>query len=398
MFKHLKATFLASVGVAVFLTSCTSDETIGVVAAHPGERQEIEFSLDMMSRGTDRTIANLDTIWVYADDGAAEVFPATAFIKNEYGYFKPKTKIYWPDDKENLNFTAFWPSPDRLNLEKCSCASKKDTHQKLTFTPGDVTLANEILSTDFRSLDVITATRQMNKDDYKGSIALNFAHALTQIDFKVKQNPTADHRIDIYGYQLNINNSHNCIYSFNDGVWSLNPDNTGSYSITGIPEAKIRVGEEPVSILNPKNGNIYVHPWIWDFFRFDLKSGSTTSNMYLMLYAKVYDEKGKILYPTDTTKNGPQLIPVFSVNVIKNSHKVDLTGCGCIYIQLGKESFTPEAGHKYVFNIDFTFGAGYYFQEALVASSIVPILKNPICADVTVEDWTSTELDDMEQN
>ncbi|MDE6086392.1 MAG: fimbrillin family protein, partial [Muribaculaceae bacterium] len=80
MSKILKTTILVAAGVAFTLASCSEDETIAKVSTNPGERQEIEFTLDMMSRATDRTITNLDTIWVYADDGAAEVFPATAFI------------------------------------------------------------------------------------------------------------------------------------------------------------------------------------------------------------------------------------------------------------------------------------------------------------------------------
>ena len=395
MFKHLKATFLASLGAAFFLTSCSSDETIGVVAAHPGERQEIEFSLDMMSRGTDRTIANLDTIWVYADDGAAEVFPATAFIKNEYGYFKPKSKIYWPDDKENLNFTAFWPSLERLNTDQCTTPNNK--HQKMTFTPGAVTLTNEIPQYSNLGYDLITATKQMSKEDYKGTIALNFTHALTQVDFKVKQNPTADHRVEIYGFEFRQGPDNICDYSFKDGSWTFNnhPD-SGLCKTNGAPDEMVRVGEEPVSIVS-ENAAIYLHPMTWIFSRYDLKQ-STNKTSQLRLFAKIYDEEGNLIYPTEADmSNVDRATQASTISIFKSRFGADLTGTGQIYIQLGKEDITPEPGHKYVFNIDFTFGAGYY-SSADKTSPYAPILKNPICADVTVEDWTSTELDDMEQN
>ena len=392
MSKNLKTTILVAAGVAFTLASCSEDETIAKVSTNPGERQEIEFTLDMMSRGTDRTIANLDTIWVYADDGAAEVFPATAFIKNEYGYFKPEKKIYWPDDKENLNFTAFWP---RLDLE----GEKRPA--SFVLNPGDdYPMKYKAAPTVGGFYDFITATRQMSKEDYKGTIALNFTHALTQVDFKVKQNPTADHRIEIYGYLL-YHSPETRNYRFSDNSWE--PITDYNKSIRGVSDEVLTVGEVPTSIL-PTNSQLYLVPGVWKFARWDKKMFNSFL-FYLQLFVKIYDEDNNLIYPSKGDKNvsitmGNQTIypRIANKTVINNFATLrDISECGIAFIQLGTDDLEAKPGYKYVFNIDFTFGAGYYSPQDPNAP-YGPILKNPISAEVTIEEWNSTELDDMEQN
>ena len=396
MSKNLKTTILVAAGVAFTLASCSEDETIAKVSTNPGERQEIEFTLDMMSRATDRTITNLDTIWVYADDGAAEVFPATAFIKNEYGYFKPKTKIYWPDDKENVNFTAFWPSPDKLSEDPCGKCT--DPMPGINFAPGSTSINAEAAEYPTGMFDLLTATKQMSKEDYKGTIALNFTHAFSQVDIKVKQGATADHKVEIYGYNL-VHKSYKSNYSFTDDSWTFT--RSVESNLMDVPDEVITVGEEPVSILSVKN-QIYLAPATWNFKRFDLKKALDTHECYLMLYAKVYDENGEVIFPTEADKDvkfaDMTLTRVPDEKAIGQYKDLrDISDCGVMFIQLGKDNLETQAGTKYVFNIDFTFGAGYYSEQD-PNSPFGPILKNPICAEVTVEDWTSTELDDMEQN
>ena len=247
---------------------------------------------------------------------------------------------------------------------------------------------------DFRGIDLITATKKMTKEEYKGTIPLSFSHALSQVDIKVKQNPTADHRIDIIGYYLRVSNGRYGIYSFNDSTWTENTP----YGITGIVDGKIRVGEEPLSLVR-EGRNLYITPTELNFLRFDLKEGRAESQWTeLRLYAKVYNEKGQTIFPAgnETTTSG-RIPGSIITSPIKTNYGIDISGWGCMHIQLGKENLRIEPGHKYVFNIDFTFGAGYYDPQDST-EPYGPILKNPICADVTVEDWTSTELDDMEQN
>ena len=393
MSKNLKTTILVAAGVAFTLASCSEDETIAKVSTNPGERQEIEFTLDMMSRGTDRTIANLDTIWVYADDGAAEVFPATAFIKNEYGYFKPEKKIYWPDDKENVNFTAFWP---RLNLE----GETRPT--SFIFEPGDDYPMKYTAPSNSRDCyDFITATKQLSKDDFKGTIPLAFSHAFSQVDIKVKQSPTADHRIEIYGGTLSFSaNKRN--YRFTDNSWEASSEILSGMS--AMPDEILTVGEEATSILS-ENAQVYVPSGVCKFARYDIKKVSSTL-IRLILFAKIYDEDNNIIYPTEEDGNISYQVGEYSLyprvpNAVQKdkftSMGRDISECGILNIQLGTDEIEFKSGYKYIFNIDFTFGAGY-FESVDPISPYGPILKNPISAEVTVEEWNSTELDDMEQN
>ncbi|MDE5567875.1 MAG: fimbrillin family protein, partial [Muribaculaceae bacterium] len=81
--------YVAPLLIAAAAVACSQDDITEIAENNAADgRQEIEFHLDMMSRASDRTIANLDTIWVYADDGSETVFEATPFIKDQYGNFK----------------------------------------------------------------------------------------------------------------------------------------------------------------------------------------------------------------------------------------------------------------------------------------------------------------------
>lgn len=116
MIKLMKTMLLIAITAVIALTSCSQDVMVEDVIVKTESRQPIEFHLDMQSRATDRTISNLDTIWVYADDGMEEVFSTTPFIKDPYGRFLPEEKIYWPDGKDKINFTAIWPNPKNIKF------------------------------------------------------------------------------------------------------------------------------------------------------------------------------------------------------------------------------------------------------------------------------------------
>ena len=118
MFKYLKPKHFIAAAAMFALTSCSQDDVIDTGVQQTDSPREIEFTVDMLSRATDRTIDNLDTIWVYADNGTDQVFDFTPFIKDEYGRFVPSEKKYWPDGAESVNFTAVYPDPTKMTFTK----------------------------------------------------------------------------------------------------------------------------------------------------------------------------------------------------------------------------------------------------------------------------------------
>ena len=63
MNKNLIAKLFAFAALAMSSAACSQDETIESVVAKTEPRKEIEFHLDVKSRATDITLAELDTIW-----------------------------------------------------------------------------------------------------------------------------------------------------------------------------------------------------------------------------------------------------------------------------------------------------------------------------------------------
>ena len=239
MNRKIKSTLFAATAAAIAFSSCSQDETVDALVQN-SDRQEIEFHLDMMSRAADKTIANLDTIWVYADDGSETVFEATPFIKDKYGNFKSAEKIYWPDGKDVINFTAFWPSPEKLDI---------------TAQPGQVTVDHTTSNLTDKHYDLITASTKVSKQNYINGIPLSFTHAFAQVEFRAKIGNEATHRFEIYGMSIaKVQNKG--VYDLKTNEWT---NATSTFSCYAAPEEIITVGEEPASMTD-KTGSLYIIP------------------------------------------------------------------------------------------------------------------------------------------
>ena len=243
MIKYIKTVLLIAITAVMALTSCSNDETIEGVVGKPEDRQEIEFTLDMMSRATDRTINNLDTIWVYADDGLNTVFKTTPFIKDQYGRFLPEEKIYWPDSIAKINFTAFWPNPKLLNL---------------TVQPGQVSLDCTTPSTSDKHFDLISAHTTMEKVKYSNGVPLSFSHAFAQIEFKAKIGEDAKHRVEVYGIGAANFKQKGTYYLFTNEWTVVSSSNSEFYA---APENILTVNQQSRS-LTDRTGCFYFIPQI----------------------------------------------------------------------------------------------------------------------------------------
>ena len=379
MFKYLKPKHFIAAGAMIALTSCSQDDVIDTGVQDTDKPREIEFTIDMLSRATDRTIDNLDTIWVYADNGTTQIFDFTAFIKDQYGRFVPAEKKYWPDGETSVNFTAVYPDPSKMTITK---------------TPGNLTLDYTASQKVNKHYDLVTASKTVSKQEYNGSIALDFTHALAQIEFKVKIGPESDFNIRAYGMGLTGFNRTGTL-NLSTKTWS-NLSDSGTEVVTA-PKTPFVVGEEAKSLTN-LTGNYYIVPQTCDFPQYNVtpvKNEGLTMRFYSFVQDK---ETGEAIwsYGLDDSPEKSFRTASNEINTLFDSLRFSMyliTGqAGMSHISLSSEPIEFKAGTKYVFTLDFTNGIGY-LAENDPKDPNGPCLPNKMSANVTVEDWTTTDFD-----
>ena len=366
--------------------SCTQDD---VVKSNPG--RPIEFHLELQSRGSDKTIANLDTIWVYADDGAETIFEATPFIKDQYGNFKSEENIYWPEGKENITFTAFWPSPERLNTDsnKEICVKTtgydESTHTHINLIPGASSLKCETSTHAGDHYDLITATKTTNRAEANNGISLAFAHAFAQLEFRAKIDDSADHTVVIHSISY-AQAKHFGSFLISEQKWSVTEGKV--QNLNSAPKSILTVNKTPQS-LTSKTGPLYIIPQKINFAKYGDGSPISKTQQFLIVYAKIYRD-GKIIIPDpnwteeeNAVRRPSQTFSRQDVKTLMNNSE-----CAILRIPLG-EDLEVLPGYKYIFTIDFTNGVGYW-PKSDPTNPDQPIIPNPLSmVDVTVADWNS---------
>ena len=375
--------YVAPLLIAAAAVACSQDDITEISENNASDgRQEIEFHLDMQSRATDRTIANLDTIWVYADDGSETIFEATPFIKDQYGNFKSAEKIYWPDEKETINFTAFWPSPERLNSDpnkeytKNSSGYKESDYSQISLNPNNCVIKNAVGMCTNTHYDLITATTQITKEEANTGISLSFTHAYAQIEFKAKIDPSADHTVVIHSVYLS-NPYYRSTYSITNNKWESTAYLNNIYT---APSKLLTVSNELQS-LTDKCGPFFIKEQTFNL------DNDYKYQVYLKVVLKVYRD-GKQIYPTpdqwtEEEKEKRMFFNPAYANLFPFKIPEDY---GSAKIPLGEGVLDIKAGHKYTFTIDFTNGVGIYMNGDPTKPH-EPILENPISAKVSIVEW-----------
>ena len=378
MIKYLKPKHFIAAGAMFALTSCSQDDVIDTGVQDTNKPREIEFTVDMLSRAMDRTIDNLDTIWVYADNGTTQIFDFTAFIKDQYGRFVPAEKKYWPDKETSINFTAVYPDPAKMTITK---------------TPGNLTLDYTATQLPDAQYDLITASKTVTELEYNGSIPLEFTHELAQIEIQAKIGPESDFKIDAYGVGL-IGLYRTGTLNLSTKTWSNLTDVAGETDATellGMPRRISTIGEEP-TLLTAKHGNFYIVPQTCDFPKYRVDPVQL-DGLNMRFYSIAYDkETNSVLYgkysagsnvkkPSDTIAN------ILAMNLSFTT----MNNPGRSYISLSADTIEFKAGTKYVFTLDVTNGIGYLDKNDPTPNK--PVLPNKMSANVTVEDWTTTDFD-----
>lgn len=210
------------------LTACSNEEVIQTNE----QNQEISFSAvtgKSLSRAADgycnnKTPNEFKVAAAYTTDGStyAQYFINDGYIKsvldtdpnyaNHKNYVATGSVRYWPelgtaDDNQKLKFFAYLNAdagtPENPNPNWVTTGA--DAYQAMT---AKFTVKNDV----DKQVDFIYAVKEAQEKPSEGQLAINFCHALSQIEFRAK-------------------NANNKIHVIVDGVKVVNVKNTGTFTM-----------------------------------------------------------------------------------------------------------------------------------------------------------------------
>lgn len=305
---------------ALAFASCAKDT---VTEADRG--QAIDFRVAAQTRAAETTTVNITEFAVTAlyKDGNAEgdnYFTNAQFEKSaneEFFYSNPV--YYWPTESA-LNFYAY--SPVGLPGVSIDKTSKKVAG----FAPA-AAVKDQV--------DFIVATGTGDKSNETTGVSLPFSHELSQIVVKAKNN-NEGYKYTVKGFKV-VNVVGKGDYDFGRDAWTLSEDaaDVVSYSVEFQTE-KVLTEEAAQSLMDEttESGSAMLLPQqlvAWT------KTGNTGT--YFAVYAKIQSvsvgddgaEKLTDVYPKGDAEYGWLAVPVDT---------------------------KWEAGNKYSYTLDFTYGAG----------------------------------------
>ena len=338
---------------AMLIASCSSDD---VVSTNTG--RAIDFRTSVGTRGTETTTANINKFWVTAIGGnnATNYFSKQMFTK-EGSFFTSSPLYYWPAGK--LDFVAYSPSETDLGgTLKIDNATK----ELKDFSP-----AAEIAD----QKDFVTATASGTKaDNQTNSVALTFAHQLSQIEIKAK-NTNTGYVYKVVGVRIGKPVSKGT-FTFGTNTWALTTTEKANYAIeyTATPRT---LAKDAATMMGTANDNAMLLPQqlvAWTPEGDSRDKTNTNNGAYIALKIQI------------TTKDGARVYPA------KGDYDWAAVAIGT----------TWEAGKKYVYTLDFSNGAGKVDPEK--PKPVDPtdpfnpgedILGKPIKFTVTVTPWAPAD-------
>lgn len=339
----MKKTHLALAATAILaLPSCVSDDPVEV----SGNGNKIMFRPEMATRAIETTNANLNSIRVTSTIGRQTLFEAVDFTKDASdNFFKSVDDYYWPGDNSTIDFVAYAPAqPGGIVSMSGGARSLKD------FSPA-VNIAEQV--------DFITSKASGSKSANEvNGLELVFDHRLTQIEVNAK----ADN--NIYTYEITGIRIGQPVakgsFDFDTNAWTLGTDKAVYEETYDTPvvlsaSAQSIMGTEGNAILLPQQ-----------LVAWDNTSDAANANKgaYLSVRLKVTSKAGAQMYPFPENPD-----------------------CTWASIPIG-ENWEP--GKKYVYNLDFSQGAGYVDPTDPLPG--VPLFGGPIKFTVDVNEWATQNV------
>lgn len=371
----MKKNFFLAAAVLAAMSSCSKDE---VVEVNNGNAITFRASMDRaVSRGSETNLANLGAFKVTAVGNGQNYFTDLSVTDGGGAGWQTATTYYWPSFQ--LSFFAYAPQNVGSGTVTISNTEKKIT----SFSPNQ-TVADQ------KDLVIAYNTGDRAENENSG-VALNFKHALSQIEVKAKcGNPNM--KIEVLGVKvMNVSGTADFTfpedaptqtsYTLAQGQWgNLQEAKGNGYLIKGSNPVTL-TGEAQSIMMN--SGNFMLIPQ-------QLKKWgetSTSDGAYLSVLCRISSKDGSkevLLYPLATSLD----------------NKAEKYGLSAVAIDT---NWLP--GKKYTYTLTFCGeggGAGRIDpnpdpsqSDSTIDSNPVPdgkggdlILGAPIKFTVTVDDWT----------
>ncbi len=346
--------FFAAI-TALTLASCAEDEPLSVRSSD----EAIAFRSGIATRATETTNANISSIYVTAFEGTNPYFDNVNFLKGSDSFFNSTTKYSWLENSDTLKFFSYAPSMDELGAD-------------ITIPTGEANLKLENFSVPESiadQVDFITANASGTKKDNETSgVELTFDHRLSQIELRAKsENPT--YTIKVTGARIG-RVQYTGTFDFATKEWTL--DDWHDTAIYDVTCDEITLNEEPQSIMGT-TGNAMLMPQTLTPWSPVNDPDNVAREAYL-----------SVLVQVTRTDNGFQIYP------FPNDTKKDDNGNARKYAWASIPlSGTWEQGKKYVYTLDFTYGAGNVDPDDPTPGE--PVIGGDIKFTVDVNNWVETD-------
>lgn len=365
--------FIAAAAIA--LTSCTSEEVVEFNTDNQISFRA-SFNPGMDARGTETSVGNFNAFYAWAfekipNQSDVPLFGNTIFTKNAANTFVCDNPFRWTEKME-LQFYAFGYAL-KSNSEGSTPALPElysEESQKyfdvVEITPEQATIEFKVDQEIPEHIDLVAAQTVSDKTPMGSSVSLNFTHILSEVQV-VARCSAPRHKVWVKGIKFG-NIKYKSQYNFWESTWGYTKNDLRSYSVLYY--------DTPIDLNSSSYDHIHDKGW------HDVSKGEKKDVGYAMFLPQVLSTfnatnedfegpkyKDKIHTSAQYVALLIKITPIGSdddESVIKfpitEAHTVPGTdGYGWAYVPLYTAKYPNgwAMGHRYVYHLDFTNGAGY---------------------------------------
>lgn len=338
------------------LASCSDDEPVEQTAAN---NQSIAFrpAMSGLTRAQETNNSNLSSIYVTSFMAGKKYFNDVEFAKGTDGFFTSQQEYDWPGDDTELTFYSYSPSMDELGAD-ITISDNNLLQLESYVTPEQISDQKDFITAS------ATGKRSLNET---AGVPLTFSHRLAQIEIRAKSD-NQTYVIKVAGARIGRAQTTGT-FNFSTNQWTLDDwHETAIYDSSITP---VVLGSEGVSLMGDA-GNAMMIPQTLTPWSPTGDPDNVARESYLSVLCNITTKDGIQFYPfpSDTTKDA-------------NGNKREYAWAS---IPL---SGTWEQGKKYIYTLDFTYGAGNVDPDDPNPGN--PVVGQAIKFKVDVVDWNDSD-------
>ncbi len=348
MIMKKKSSFMV-LFASLLMASCSNEEIVEINKGHA-----IDFRTFFKTRAQETTVNNLEKFNVTALKNDKNYFTNATFTKEGVtSIFSSSTPYFWPTDGSNLLFFAYAPTSLEGNI------TITNSEQKLNdFEP------NKVINDQ---VDFITAKGTGSKEQSPEGVNLQFHHRLSQIQITAK-NENSNYVYKVRGIRI-AKAYKKGSYDLNARKWDIPTSESEIQTIYETTYDKaIELNSNFQSLMsqniNEVNNAMLIPQKVqkWDQANDKL---NTKNGAYISVYVNICTKDGLDVYPVKSGSYAWVSVPV---------------------------SFDWIFGNKYVYQLDFTKGAGFVdpTEPDGKPKPGESVFGEPIKFNVSVEQWNET--------